>query len=95
MWLNLTDARASEIKAQIAAKGLEISGLGYYPNPLHPDPETRRAAIEHLKTVIVATGRMGLPVTNTFCGGDASKTVDANWEEALQGLAGHRQLCSG
>jgi sugar phosphate isomerase/epimerase len=27
---------------------------------------------------------MGLPVTNTFCGGDASKTVDENWGEALQ-----------
>ncbi len=28
-------------------------GLGFYPNPLHPDPEARAAAIEHLKSVIV------------------------------------------
>jgi sugar phosphate isomerase/epimerase len=76
--------RASEIKAEVAAKGLDISGLGYYPNPLHPDPDKRAAAIDHLKKVIVATGRMGLPVTNTFCGGDASRNVDANWEEALR-----------
>jgi sugar phosphate isomerase/epimerase len=81
---NLTDTQASEIKDQIAEKGLDISGLGFYPNPLHPDPETRAAAIEHLKAVIVATGKMELPVTNTFCGGDASKHVDANWEEALK-----------
>lgn len=81
---DLSDAQASEIKAEIAAKGLDISGLGFYPNPLHPDPEKRAAAIEHLRKVIVATGRMGLPVTNTFCGGDASKHVDANWEEALR-----------
>src|SRR5438105_4330095 len=34
--------------------GVAISGLGYYPNPLHPDPEQRRRVIEHLKTVISA-----------------------------------------
>ena len=81
---SLSDTQASEIKSEIAAKGLEISGLGFYPNPLHPDPAVRAAAIEHLKAVIVATGRMGLPVTNTFCGGDAGKNVDENWEEALK-----------
>ncbi len=81
---DLTDTEAGEIKAQIAEKGLDISGLGFYPNPLHPDPEVRTAAIDHLKKVIVATGKMGLPVTNTFCGGDASKNVDQNWEEALK-----------
>jgi sugar phosphate isomerase/epimerase len=81
---NLSEQRAQEIRAEIGAKGLEISGLGYYPNPLHPDPAARAAAIAHLKDVIVATGRMGLPVTNTFCGGDARKHVDANWEEALR-----------
>ncbi|HSM32725.1 MAG TPA: sugar phosphate isomerase/epimerase [Anaerolineae bacterium] len=80
----LSDAEAGEIKAQIAEKGLDISGLGFYPNPLHPDPEVRAAAIDHLKKVIVATGKMGLPVTNTFCGGDASKHVDDNWQEALK-----------
>ncbi|MFV2064362.1 MAG: sugar phosphate isomerase/epimerase family protein [Chloroflexota bacterium] len=81
---NLSDAQAGEIKAELAAKGLDISGLGFYPNPLHPDPVKRATAIDHLKAVIVATGRMGLPVTNTFCGGDASKHVDDNWAEALK-----------
>jgi sugar phosphate isomerase/epimerase len=81
---DLSPTRATEIRDEITAKGLDVSGLGYYPNPLHPDPVARAAAIDHLKKVIVATGRMGLPVTNTFCGGDASKHVDANWEEALR-----------
>jgi sugar phosphate isomerase/epimerase len=81
---DLSEARASEVRAEIAGKGLDVSGLGFYPNPLHPDPEKRAAAIDHLKKVIVATGRMGLPVTNTFCGGDASRNVDANWDEALR-----------
>ena len=81
---NLSDGQAGEIRDEIAAKGLDISGLGFYPNPLHPDPVARSAAIDHLKKVIVATGKMGLPVTNTFCGGDATKHVDANWQEALK-----------
>ena len=39
---NLSDAQAGEIKAEIAEKGLDISGLGFYPNPLHPDLEVAR-----------------------------------------------------
>ncbi|MBB5750991.1 sugar phosphate isomerase/epimerase family protein [Prosthecomicrobium pneumaticum] len=79
----LSETEGREIVAALADKGLSISGLGYYPNPLHPDPAHRAAVIDHLKTVIVAAGRMGVPVVNTFCGGDASKHVDANWQEAL------------
>ena len=93
--VNLTDAQAGEIKVEVAEKGLDISGLGFYPNPLHPDLEVRAAAIDHLKAVIVATGKMGLPVTNTFCGGDAGKNVDENWAGGAQGLAGHRQVRAG
>ena len=92
---DLSDARASEIRAEIAAKGLDISGLGFYPNPLHPDPAKRAAAIDHLKKVIVATGRMGLPVTNTFCGGDASQARRCQLGGGAAGLAGHRALRAG
>jgi sugar phosphate isomerase/epimerase len=81
---DLSDSRAPEIRAEIEAKGLTISGLGFYPNPLHPDPEARRAAIEHLKLVIAAAGRMGVSFANTFMGGDQAKTQDENWEVALE-----------
>lgn len=81
---NLSPAQAKEIVAQMREKKLDISGLGYYPNPLHPDLSHRRNVIDHLKKVIVAAGRMGLPVVNTFCGGDGTKHVDANWQEALK-----------
>ena len=37
---NLSEVEAGEIKAQVAEKGLTISGLGFCPNPLHPDPDT-------------------------------------------------------
>ena len=53
---------------RIAASGLTISGLGYYPNPLHPDPEHRAAVIGHLKQVIVAAELMDVPFVNTFMG---------------------------
>ncbi|MEO5759354.1 MAG: sugar phosphate isomerase/epimerase [Mesorhizobium sp.] len=77
-------AEAKEIVASLAQKNLSVSGLGFYPNPLHPDAGHRQTVIDHLKKVIVLAANMGVPVVNTFCGGDASKTVDANWEEALK-----------
>jgi sugar phosphate isomerase/epimerase len=80
---DLSESRATEIVDEVASHGLAISGLGYYPNPLHPDREVREAAIAHQKLVIEAAAKMGVPFFNTFMGGDASKHVDANWETAL------------
>ena len=79
---NLPASKAKEIVAALAEKEIAISALGYYPNPLHPNSAHRKAVIDHLKKVIVAASRMGVSVVNTFCGGDASKTVDANWRDA-------------
>ncbi len=81
---DLSATRATEIVDEIAAKGLGISGLGFYPNPLHPDPDHRERVIGHLRHVIVAAGRMGVPFVNTFMGGDAAKSQDENWEDALR-----------
>jgi sugar phosphate isomerase/epimerase len=81
---SLSAAQGREIVAQIAAKGLSISGLGYYPNPLHPDPAHREMVIGHLKRVMDAASAMGLGLVNTFMGGDAAKTPDQNWESALE-----------
>jgi sugar phosphate isomerase/epimerase len=80
----LTPDQATEIVGQLRAKGLTISGLGYYPNPLHPDPQHRERVIAHLKRVITAARLMGVPLVNTFMGGDQNKTQDENWEVALQ-----------
>jgi len=78
----ISDDTASEIVDRMNGKGLEISGLGYYPNPLHPDDEHARMVIDHLKKVIVAAGKMGVPVVNTFIGADRSLAQDENWEKA-------------
>jgi sugar phosphate isomerase/epimerase len=81
---NLSDDQAKDIVDEISSKRLAISGLGYYPNPLHPDPAHRAEVIDHLKAVMVAARRMGIPLVNTFMGGDGAKNLDDNWEEALR-----------
>jgi sugar phosphate isomerase/epimerase len=78
----MTKSRASDILGTL--QGLTISGLGYYPNPLHSEAEHRQQVIGHLKKVIVAASLMQVPVVNTFMGGDRTLTVDQNWQRALQ-----------
>ncbi len=80
----LSAAQAREQVAALHDKGVAISALGYYPNPLHPDAAEREAALTHLQAVIVAAARLGVGVVNTFCGGDAAQSVDANWRRALE-----------
>lgn len=78
----VSPSQAREVASALADKGLSISALGYYPNPLHPDAGHREIVLDHLKKVIAAAGRIGVGLVNTFCGGDAKQHVDANWAEA-------------
>lgn len=78
----LGDDQATQIVGDLADRGIEISGLGYYPNPLHPDPDHRQAVAEHLKKVITAAAKMRVPVVNTFIGADQTKTQMESWAEA-------------
>ncbi len=79
----LTRTQGRDIVTTLAAKGLTISGLGYYPNPLHADQSHRDNVIGHLKLVIKAAGLMGVGVVNTFIGGNRALTVDQNWQNAV------------
>lgn len=79
---DMSDERASEVVGMLDDKGLAISGLGYYPNPLHPDAEHRAAVSEHLMKVISAAATMGVGVVNTFIGADQHKTQAENWDDA-------------
>ncbi len=81
---NLSADQAKDLVGEIEARGLTISGLGYYPNPLHPDPAHRETVIAHLRDVITAAEKMGVPFVNTFMGADAAKNQDDNWQEALK-----------
>ncbi len=82
-----------DLVAELAEKGVSISALGYYPNPLHPDAAHRQAVIDHLKLVISAAGRIGVPLVNTFLGGDAAKTRRCQLAGCDDDLAGDRRPC--
>ena len=80
----LDETRGREILSVLADRGVSISGLGYYPNPLHGDAAQREAAFSHLKKVISAAGVMGIKVVNTFMGGDRTLNVEENWSRAAE-----------
>src|SRR5262245_66106880 len=73
------DDEIGRVRDLVRKYGVGISGLGYYPNPLDPDPEHRRAVIDHLKKVISAAPLLDVRQVNTFIGRDWTKSVGANW----------------
>lgn len=81
---DFTPARADDVRATMAAAGVTISGLGYYPNPLTPDRDEAQRSVEHLKKVIAAAPLLGLTRVNTFIGRDWTKSVDDNWPRFLE-----------
>jgi sugar phosphate isomerase/epimerase len=80
--LSVEDAVA--INDLCTAKGVSISGLGYYPNPLAPDRDEAQVYINHIKQVILAAETLGLPSVNTFIGRDWTRSVEDNWDRFLE-----------
>jgi sugar phosphate isomerase/epimerase len=70
---------ADEVRRLMDRTGISISALGYYPNPLAPDPAERQVCFEHIKKMIDAAKLLGLSTVNTFVGRDQRKTIDENW----------------
>ena len=90
---SLTPDGASKINGMLAEKGLEISSLGYYPNPLHPDLAHREHVIAHLKKVIVGAEMLSVDIVGTFVGRawnveitgrEWQKDLDYNFEEFMK-----------
>ena len=79
----LDAAAASDLRGKVAASGLSISGLGYYPNPLAPDPAEAETYVGHIRKVIEAASLLDVPVVNTFVGRDWTKSLDDNWPRFL------------
>lgn len=87
---NITDETIGGVRDLVHRTGVHISGLGYYPNPLHPDPAHRERVVGHLHRVIQAAPRFGVPVVNTFIGRDWQRSVRDNWpifDQVWPGLA--------
>lgn len=79
-----TRARADDVNALAQRHGVAISGLGYYPNALDPDPAVAGPAVAHLKRVIRAAELLGVRQFNTFVGRDWTRSVDENWPRFLR-----------
>ncbi len=62
---------------------VQVSGLGYYPNPLSPDADESQQASEHLAQVIRFAAQIGIPQVNSFIGRDWTKSIDDNWPQML------------
>jgi len=77
---NLNDAEAAAILNACKDKGIEISALAYYPNPMDGDLAKRQANISHLRQVIAASAKLGVGRVTTFIGRDQTQTVEANLE---------------
>ena len=76
---DLTDAAVAQLRELTSRHGIELSGLGYYPNPLAPDHAEAAVYVEHIRRVILAAERLGIGVVNTFVGRDWTKSIDDNW----------------
>jgi sugar phosphate isomerase/epimerase len=76
---DLDDAAVARVRAATERHGVEISGLGYYPNPLAPDRAEAGIYVEHIRRVVLAAERLGIGVVNTFVGRDWTKSIDENW----------------
>jgi len=74
----LNSKKVDYINGFLKEKGVYISGLGYYPNPLDPDAETSQKAFDHITKVIEGAAKLGIPVVNTFIGRDPQHSVEDN-----------------
>ena len=77
--VNAVDGTLAEsIKKYAEEKEVELSVLGYYPNPLDPDGEKRAFYAGHIKKTIEAAAALDIGIVSTFIGRDKSKNVKDN-----------------
>src|SRR3954462_4497419 len=79
---NFSNDDAEKLRDLLRIHRVGISGLGYYPNPLDPDPAHRKLVGDHLVKVIHAAAKLGVGVVNTFIGRDPATTIEANLAQA-------------
>ena len=81
---DFTQRDGDHVRDLLRIHGVKASGLGYYPNPLDPDPAHRQLVADHLKKLIRAAPMIGADVVNTFIGRDWKRTVAENLDLAEQ-----------
>ena len=76
------DVRA--VRDVLESRGLTISSLAYYPNPLDPDAAVRGQAQAHLRKVIEAAARLEVNLVGTFIGRDQNKSMEPAFADVLE-----------
>lgn len=79
-----TKSDANRVLDITAEAEMDISGLGYYPNPLVPDRKEGKVYSDHIKKVIRAAELLGVNQMNTFIGRDWTRSIDDNWSRFRQ-----------
>ena len=80
----LDGAAARGVHELLSGRGLTISSLAYYPNPLDPDPDQRSQAQVHLRKVIEAAAILEVNLVGTFIGRDQSLPPEPAFAEVLE-----------
>jgi sugar phosphate isomerase/epimerase len=80
----MSQREADAVRTSLDKKGLAISGIAYYDNNLHPDPEERQAINRHVMACIDAAALLGCPIVGTFVGRDPTLTIAQNLRRAEQ-----------
>jgi sugar phosphate isomerase/epimerase len=78
--IDVDDFDAGAVRETLDMHRLEISSLAFYPNNLHPDDAHREHVNGHLRKVIDAAARLGVPVVGTFVGNDKDRPLPENLE---------------
>jgi sugar phosphate isomerase/epimerase len=76
----LTPEKIAYYRDYAKKRGVSISSLGYYPNPLDADKEASNIAVDHIKKLIGVSAEMGVGMVTTFIGKDKNKTIEENLE---------------
>ncbi len=88
---------APYLRGLVREHNVQISALGYYPNPLDPDPEKAEFYREHLKKIIRAAPKLGVRVVNTFIGRNPALSIQENlklYAEHWPGLVKLAEECN-
>ncbi len=81
---DFSEENAKEILGLTDKYGVEISALGYYPNPLVADKEEGAVYHQHIKKVIDAASELGIRRMNSFIGRNHQISIEDNWPRFLE-----------
>lgn len=76
----VSESEIADIRRDLDSKNIEISALGYYPNPLSENQDAATEAQRYLKKAIELAARMEVEVVSTFAGRRKSRPVHESFE---------------